>query len=284
MVDPAELVKMRSPERTTRGHGTVRSEGPGKLAARMVAGDEPGAWGVVEAALASGVEAADVYLDLLVPALELVGDGWAVGELTVADEHRATAIALRLVGRLGPRFARRGRKRGTVVVGAPAGEQHALPSAILADLLRGVGFEVLDMGANTPAASFAETAKEANRLVAIAIVITTPAGGAAVRAAVKAIRQAHLDVPILVGGAAVHDRGRRSVWVRTNGRASTVGARWWRSSESHVRVIACDPRRISSPTSPCQARMIEKVRAPEGEHVVLASSAIAFAMRRKMNV
>jgi hypothetical protein len=29
--------------------------------------------------------------------------------------------------------------------------------------------------------------------------------------------------------------------------------------------------------------MIEKDGAPEGEHVVLASSAIAFAMRRKMN-
>ena len=174
MVDPAELAKMRPPERTTRGHGTVRSEGPAKLAARMAAGDEAGAWGVVEAALASGVEAADIYLDLLVPALEVVGEGWAAGELTVADEHRATAVALRLVGRLGPRFARRGRKRGTVVVGAPAGEQHGLPSAILADLLRGVGFEVLDMGANTPAASFAETAREANRLVAIAIAITTP--------------------------------------------------------------------------------------------------------------
>ena len=173
MVDPAELAKMRSPERMTRGHGTVRAEGPAKLVARMVAGDEAGAWGVVEAALASGVEAADVYLDLLVPALEVVGEGWATGELTVADEHRATAIAFRLVGRLGPRFARRGRKRGTVVVGAPAGEQHGLPSAILADLLRGVGFEVLDMGANTPATSFAETAKDANRLVAIAIAITT---------------------------------------------------------------------------------------------------------------
>src|SRR4029077_16129609 len=101
----------------------------------------------------------------------------AAGELTIADEHRATAIALRLVGRLGPRFARRGRKRGTVVVGAPAGEQHALPSAILADLLRGVGFEVLDMGANTPAASFAETAKEANRLLPLAPPTPAPRGG-----------------------------------------------------------------------------------------------------------
>jgi MerR family transcriptional regulator, light-induced transcriptional regulator len=230
MVDPAELTKMRSPERATRGSGTVRSEGPSKLAARMVAGDEPGAWGVVEAALASGVEAADVYLDLLVPALEVVGEGWAVGELTVADEHRATAIALRLVGRLGPRFARRGRKRGTVVVGAPAGEQHGLPSAILADLLRGVGFEVLDMGANTPAASFAETAKEANRLVAIAIAITTPGGDAAVRAAVKAIRQADMGVPILVGGAAVRDQAR----------ALRLGANEWSGIDGRSALVAIE--------------------------------------------
>jgi methanogenic corrinoid protein MtbC1 len=83
------------------------------------------------------------------------------------------------------------------------------------------------MGANTPAASFAETAKEANRLVAIAIAITTPAGGAAVRAAVKAIRQADLGVPILVGGAAVHDRAQAlrlgaDEWSGIDGRSALV--------------------------------------------------------------
>jgi methanogenic corrinoid protein MtbC1 len=113
------------------------------------------------------------------------------------------------------------------VVGAPAGEQHGLPSAILADLLRGVGFEVLDMGANTPAASFAETAKEANRLVATAIAITTPGGDAAARAAVKALRQADLGVPILVGGAAVHDRAHAlrlgaDEWSGLDGRSALV--------------------------------------------------------------
>ena len=118
------------------------------------------------------------------------------------------------------------------MVGAPAGEQHGLPSAILADLLRGVGFEVLDMGANTPPASFAETAGEANRLVATAIAITTPGGDAAVRAVVKALRQADLGVPILVGGAAVRrsrPRGPpgcgRMVWSRRSEQ------RWSRSSE-----------------------------------------------------
>src|SRR4051794_36247571 len=141
MIAPADLKKMRAPGRPRRRSGGVRVEGPAKLAARMVAADEAGAWSLVEAALASGVDPADIYLDLLVPALEAVGDGWAAGSWTVADEHRATAVAQRLIGRLGPRFARRGRTRGSVVLGAPARELHGLPSAIVRDLVREAGFE-----------------------------------------------------------------------------------------------------------------------------------------------
>ena len=83
------------------------------------------------------------------------------------------------------------------------------------------------MGANTPAASFAETASEANRLVATAIAITTPGGDAAVRAVVKALRQADLGVPILVGGAAVRDRAQAlrlgaDEWSGLDGRSALV--------------------------------------------------------------
>src|SRR5688572_14305341 len=84
MVDPADLKRMAQPGRSRAHPGRVRSEGPAKLAGRMVAGDEPGAWAVVEAALASGVDPADVHMDLLVPALDLIGDQWATGTLTVA--------------------------------------------------------------------------------------------------------------------------------------------------------------------------------------------------------
>ena len=276
---------MRSPERTTRGHGTVRSEGPGKLAARMVAGDEPGAWGVVEAALASGVEAADVYLDLLVPALELVGDGWAVGELTVADEHRATTISAPAGGSArssvrSPRPQTRHRCRGR---SACRGAAHAPVSDPRGSVARGRvrsarhgsqhsgGVVRRDSEGSQPSRRDHDRDHD-----------STAARPSALP--VKAIRQAHLDVPILVGGTAVHDSRRRSVWVRTmvGHRRSDALVAIERISRD-VSIITRDPRRISSPTSPRQARMIEKVRAPEGEHVVLASSAIAFAMRRKMN-
>ncbi len=49
-----------------------------RLAERLVAGDAVGSWTIVERALASGAEPADVHLDLLGPALELVGTGGRV--------------------------------------------------------------------------------------------------------------------------------------------------------------------------------------------------------------
>lgn len=178
----------------------------------MVAGDEAGAWAVVEAAQAGGADPAALYIDLLLPALHSLGDRWAAGALSVADEHRASVVALRLIGRLGPRFARRGRKRGTIVIGAPSGERHAIPVAVVADLLRQVGFEVLDLGPDTPSDSFVEAVGEASatgRLVAVLIGITVPAGLGSARSTVEALvawsNDSGRPVPVLVGGAAVRD-------------------------------------------------------------------------------
>ena len=196
----------------------------------MVAGDEAGAWGIVEAALASGVEAADIYLDLLVPALEVVGEGWAAGELTVADEHRATAIALRLVGRLGPRFARRGRKRGTVVVGAPAGEQHGLRRRSSRICCGESGSRCSTWEPTLRRRRSWRPRERPTAWSRTAIAITTPGGDAAVRAVVKALRQADLGVPILVGGAAVHDRAQ----------ALRLGADEWSGVDGRTALVAIE--------------------------------------------
>ncbi|HET9692418.1 MAG TPA: ATP-binding cassette domain-containing protein, partial [Acidimicrobiales bacterium] len=59
-------------------------------------------------------------------ALAAVGTGWAAGEITVAEQYLATAVAGRLVSRLGALTRHPGRSRGTVVFGAPSGERHSL--------------------------------------------------------------------------------------------------------------------------------------------------------------
>jgi excisionase family DNA binding protein len=173
------------------------------LVRSLAQGDEAAVWQQVEDQLAYGVEPEEVYLDLLATAMGRIGEAWARGDLDVGQEHRASTVMHRIVGRLGPRFATRGRRRGTLVLGAPPREQHALPIAFLADPLRGRRFEVVDLGADVPVDSFAAAAARADRLVGVGVCATT-ASERAIRATVKAVRDA-TDAPIVLGGAAVAD-------------------------------------------------------------------------------
>lgn len=174
-----------------------------RLESRLLAGDAAGAWGVIESALAGGSSVADVYTDVLAPALHSIGDRWAAGEIDVAIEHRASGITSRLIGRLGSRCVRRGRSRGSIVLGSPAGERHSLVVAMLADLLRLEGWEVSDLGADTPATSFLLTAESLDDLVAVGISVTNPDSLPAAAEACSLLRGSDLAVPIVLGGQAV---------------------------------------------------------------------------------
>jgi len=191
-----------------RADGSSRARAPwaARLESRLIAGDTRGAWGVVEAALAAGTEVDEIYLDLISPAMHSIGARWAAGELDVSVEHRATGIAFRLIGRLGPRFARRGRTRGVVLLGSPEGERHSLPIALLADLLRGEGWDVSDMGADMPLDSFVNAAQQTTDLVAIGVSVTSvDCLDAASRLLASLRAQMDRNVYLAVGGLAVQD-------------------------------------------------------------------------------
>lgn len=174
-----------------------------RLEARLVDGDDAGAWSVLESSLAAGHDLESIYSKVMAPALESIGARWEAGELDIAAEHQATAIAARLVSRLGPRFARRGRSRGAVVVGAPAGETHGLPTAMLADLLRAAGWSVRELGANTPAASFVHAAMAADSLAAVGISVTHPDHRARVPEIADALHRALPGLLVVAGGRGV---------------------------------------------------------------------------------
>jgi excisionase family DNA binding protein len=190
-----------------------------RLESRLLAGDGGGAWGVVEAALASGGDPRSIYLDVITPAMVSIGERWEKGELDIAMEHRASGVAHRLVGRLGPRFTRRGRTLGTVLVGAPAGEHHSLPVSMVADLIRLEGYEVSDLGADTPPASFAMAAAGLDRLVAVGISVTSPMNLGAARDTIVLLRDQLNNVPVMVGGNAIQSDDMRldlgaDLWVQ----------------------------------------------------------------------
>jgi excisionase family DNA binding protein len=176
-----------------------------RLQARMLAGDEAGSWGVVEAAIRSGMEPRDFYCDVLTPVLHTIGELWQKGEIGVEDEHLASNVASAMIGRLGPRFASRGRTKGTVLIAMPAGERHDLGLAMLGDILRSDGYRVLNLGADTPASALVSALRDVGAISAIALSVVNSESLATAATLIAAVREAIGEVPVLAGGAAVPD-------------------------------------------------------------------------------
>jgi methanogenic corrinoid protein MtbC1 len=153
----------------------------------------------VDAALGAGMAVPDVYLGVLQPALHEVGRSWAVGDFSVADEHSATAVTQSVLGMLGPRM-RTAPKDGrlAVVTGSPE-ERHALGVQMVADFLEGDGWEVLNLGASTPAGDLARMA-DSERPDVVALSTATPAGLPGAAEAVEALLALDPRPLVVLGG------------------------------------------------------------------------------------
>lgn len=238
MVDPAAVEAFRSGEtepatRQTGGASLPRTAK--RLEARLLAGDRAGALEVVDEALAGGATLSQVEVDLIATALRSIGTRWHEGELSVGDEHRATVVAQHVLAVVSSRFARRGRRRGTVVIGAAPGDDHQIPVTIAADHLRAAGYEVVDFGVDTPPEAFAEAAASSTP-VAVVVGATMPDRLPAVRRVVRAVRAAAFAVPVLVGGAAI---GSEQV-------ARSLGADGWTGPDAPALVTSVDE--VGSPS------------------------------------
>jgi MerR family transcriptional regulator, light-induced transcriptional regulator len=136
---------------------------------------------------------------VLQPALYSIGHDWAMGELNVAEEHYATAVTQQLLDELSARMRIPPRDGRLAVVTGTPGELHALGARVVADILESDGWEVLLLGAATPADDLAELV-DAERPDVVALSSTTAGvlpGVAQVLARLRALPERPL---LVVGG------------------------------------------------------------------------------------
>jgi excisionase family DNA binding protein len=170
---------------------------------RLVNGDRPGVVALVDRALLTRTDPVAVYLEVLGPAMARIGDRWAAGSLSIAQEHRATVCMHEVLGQLAGRFARPGRRRGMVVVGAVPGDPHGLPTSLLREALRLRGFEVADLGASAPVESYVDAVGLFGPVLAVGVCATTPGSEVELRPVIDAVRRVHPGTLVFAGGAAV---------------------------------------------------------------------------------
>ena len=112
-----------------------------------------------------------------------------------------------------------------MVLGAPPGEQHALPVAMLADLVRAGDGTCPTSVPTCRLRGFARTAATAQQLRLVGVSISTPESMRAGEETIAALRGAVNGVPILAGGHAVVDEAHARAIGATDGRPT--GAPWW---------------------------------------------------------
>ena len=128
-------------------------------ATALLMGDEIGAELAIRDAMDAGLGAAEIDDGIIAPALWLVGDLWERGEISVADEHLATEISMRVLAlqREAQRVADR-RREHRIMLATPEGELHVVALRMIGNLLRDAGYDILMLGAGVPAADLAASA------------------------------------------------------------------------------------------------------------------------------
>ncbi len=143
---------MSHPENTSRECRAGRvSEFERAYTAALLAGDEIAAESTIREAMDAGLNSAEIDEGVIAPALWLMGALWERGEISVADEHLATEISMRVLAlqREADRVAKQ-RRRHRVMLATPAGERHIVALRMVSNLLSGAGYWIVMLGADVP--------------------------------------------------------------------------------------------------------------------------------------
>jgi 5-methyltetrahydrofolate--homocysteine methyltransferase len=168
-------------------------------------GDQHETVRLVREAVAAGVPAQEVLSGALIPGMRDLGEKFKDGqaflpEILISARAMNTGLA-----ELQPLLAgHEGPPRGTVVLGTVAGDLHDIGKNLVGMLLRGNGFEVVDLGTDVSPSAFVAAVKQHDaQVVALSALLTTTTPQ--FRKTVAALDAAGLRaaVAVMVGGAPV---------------------------------------------------------------------------------
>ena len=191
-------------------------------AAALLRGDEVAAELVIREALEARLSAAEIDDEIIAPALWFVGELWERGEISVADEHIATEISIRVLA-LEREAQRVARARGglCVMLAAPEGEQHVVALKMTGSLLRDAGYGVVMVGADVPADALAVSARRHEADV-ICLSATMPGGEDQALIAIHEVQQQWPSTGFVIGGRGLTSRSLSRPGIEVCRRVSEV--------------------------------------------------------------
>lgn len=213
-------------DRTQRGPDEPTEERIKELAdafaEALLAGDEVAAEIAVREAMDAGLSSAEIDDNVIAPALWLVGELWERGKISVAAEHLATEISIRVLAlQREAHRVMRSRTGHRVLLATPTGEFHVVALRMVENLLRGAGYQVVMLGPDVPAGSLGDVARRlATDVVCMSLTMAGRKGE--ILSAIDNVRLAVPSAGFVVGGRGLTDETHRRPLVQVCHRVSEV--------------------------------------------------------------
>jgi 5-methyltetrahydrofolate--homocysteine methyltransferase len=175
-----------------------------ELSLAVEAGKRNDAKQLTQTLLDDGIKPLDIVEQGLVPGMSAIGEKFKNNEVFVPEMLIAARAMKECMAILEPLLADAGIKpKFTAVIGTVQGDLHDIGKNLVAMMLKGANFGVVDLGTNVPPEKFVAAAREHQaHLVCLSALLTTTMP--AMKATVEAIKAADLPgVRVMVGGAPV---------------------------------------------------------------------------------
>jgi len=178
-----------------------------EIAESLQRGEDDRVSELVSRALEENVPPLEVLNDGLIAGMNVVGDQFRQREIFLPDVLLAARAMYAGLEHVRPRLARDGvPTAGKVVIGSVHGDLHDIGKNLVGIMLKGAGFEVVDLGNDVPAERFVEAAVEHGaRVIGMSALLTTTMP--VMQEVVALLRARGLDgkIKIIVGGAPVSE-------------------------------------------------------------------------------
>jgi 5-methyltetrahydrofolate--homocysteine methyltransferase len=173
-----------------------------ELFAAIIKGKRKDVADLVQTAVDAGTNVKDLLMDSMIPAMREIGDRFSRNEVYVPEmliAARAMQAGLDIVD---PLLSETGHQPlGKVAIGTVKGDLHDIGKNLVAMMVKGAGYEVVDLGVDCDVAKYQEAVDNGTQVLLLSALLTTTMPY--MKEVVDHFKATGSDVKILIGGAPI---------------------------------------------------------------------------------
>ena len=176
------------------------------LSEAIIKGNQNLALEITKAAIGEGMVAEQILNQGLIAGMDVIGGRFKRNEVYIPEVLIAARAMKTAMEVLEPELAKAGVKPiGKFMIGTVQGDLHDIGKNLVAMMMKGAGFEVIDLGVDISPEKFVEQAKATDiKLIGMSALLTTTMP--AMEKTIKALKDAGIDAKIMIGGAPVTEK------------------------------------------------------------------------------